>query len=299
MAPLPISSLIVEDWFHGLYTAVMLVTLKMIVTSKHYTPSQRNWRVGFVLAAYTCSTMHAAINWLYSARAIDNNELPNGPGLLYSLSHLDPWMEGTADTFFCLNILMADCLFSYDAVSAQIWRCWTVWNRRWPIVALPILATITGAVFAGLIISDQVGADKSSEAFTIAKKSQEFVRFSTIYFSLSVATSLTTTLLITVRILLLQRMAKKIRSSIHRSLLEIPVESAVLYSATLLTFLALDVEKNTNYYYAQNIHAQMTGLAPLLIILRDAAGYSRPSHEWSTRLKSTGTSIDSKVDAEA
>ncbi|KAJ6481446.1 hypothetical protein C8R47DRAFT_1322135, partial [Mycena vitilis] len=266
MTPLPISSLIVEDWFHGLYTAVMLVTLKMIVTSKHYTPSQRNWRVGFVVAAYTCSTMHAAINWLYSARAVDNNELSDGPGLLYSLSHLDPWMEGTADTFFCLNILMADCLF--------IWRCWTVWNRRWPIVALPILATITGAVFAGLIISDQVGADKSSEAFTIAKKSQEFVHFSTIYFSLSVATSLTTTLLITVRILLLQRMAKKIGSSIHRSLWEIPIESAVLYSATLLTFLALDVEKNTNYYYAQNIHAQMTGLAPLLIeMLRVIPGH--------------------------
>ncbi|KAJ7852670.1 hypothetical protein B0H14DRAFT_2759781 [Mycena olivaceomarginata] len=293
--PLPISSLIVEDWFHGLYTAAMLVTFRTIVISKRYSGSQRKNRIGLVLAAYICSTMHAALNWVYYSKAVDDNELPTGPGLLYSLTHLKVWLEGTGDTFFCINIFMADCLF--------IWRCWVVWNRRWPVVVLPILATIAGAVLAGFIISDQVGALRSSEAFTVAKKSAEFVRLSTIYFSLSVATSLTTTLLISLRILLLRRTLRKTETGhTFNPLLEIPIESALLYSVTLLTFVALDVRKDANLYYAQNIHAQMTGLAPLLIILRDAAGYSRPVEEWRMKLSgdsaNASTATDSKNDAE-
>jgi hypothetical protein len=118
----------------------------------------------------------------------------------------------------------------------------------------------TAPVLAGFIISDQVVALRSLEAFTVAKKSQEFVKFSTVYFSLSVATSLTTTLLITLRILLVQRVSKQNGVNNGRTfnpIVEILIESAVLYSVTLLTFVVLDIEKNVNVYYAQNIHAQM------------------------------------------
>ncbi|KAJ6590678.1 hypothetical protein DFH09DRAFT_1245111 [Mycena vulgaris] len=240
----------------------MLLTVWIIVGNKHYPGSRKGWQIGLVLASYICSTMHASLNWLYYSKTIDDNELPTGPGLLYSLTYLEAWIEATGDTFFCLNIFMADCFF--------IWRCWTVWNRRWTIVVIPLLATISGAILAGFIISDQVIALKSLEAFNIAKKSEEFIKFSTVYFSLSVATSLTMTLLITLRILL------------------IFIESAVLYSTTLLMFVVLDLRKDVNIYYAQNIHAQMAGLAPLLIILliilRVAAGHSRPQDEWSTRI---------------
>ncbi|KAJ7695400.1 hypothetical protein B0H17DRAFT_1008470 [Mycena rosella] len=295
--PLPINSLIVEDWFHGvpftsnsflcqtyflslgLYTATMLGTLWIIVSSKEYIGSRKYWQIGLVLASYICSTMHASLNWLYYSNAINENEIPTGPGLLYSLTHLPAWIEGTGDTFFCLNIFLADCLF--------IWRCWTVWNRRWIVVVVPMLATISGAILAGFIISDQVVALRSLEAFTVAKKSEEFVKFSTVYFSLSVATSLTTTLLITLRIIFVQRMSKKNGTGTYHTfnpIMEILIESAVLYSVTLLTFVVLDIRKNTNVYYAQNIHAQMAGLAPLLIVLRVAAGHSRPKEEWSTRI---------------
>ncbi|KAJ7649364.1 hypothetical protein DFH06DRAFT_1475777 [Mycena polygramma] len=294
MAFFPFSSSIVEDWFHGLYTAVMLLTLRTIVTSKQYTRSQMNWRVGFVLAAYTCSTFHVGLNWAHLAGAVDDNELPTGPGLSVSLTHMAAWMQGVSDTFFCLNVLMADCLF--------IWRCWTVWNRRWTVVILPMLATACGVVLAGFIVADQVNAARSSEAFAAAKTSTRFVQFSTIYFSLSVATSLTTASLIALRLLLVQRMSKRRGSGAHNqsinSIIEIPIESALLYSVTLLTMVVLDVKKNVNFGYAQNIHAQMTGLAPLLIILREAAGYSRPSREWSTRIDSVDTSIDSKVETD-
>ncbi|KAJ7895717.1 hypothetical protein B0H13DRAFT_2034904 [Mycena leptocephala] len=308
--PLPINSLIVEDWFHGIfspsiaelaYTESSDIKCFAVVFGKQYTGSRKHWQIGLVLAAWICSTMHASLNWLYYSKAIDDNELPGGPGLLYSLTHLDAWLEGTGDTFFCLTFLWQ-----------IIWRCWTVWNRRWQIVVIPILATLSGAVLAGLIINDQVTALRSSEAFVVAKKSQEFVNLSTVYFSLSVATSLTTTFLISLRIILVQRMSKKHGSATYQAfnpIMEILIESAVLYSVTMLTFVVLDVKKDVNVYYAQNIHAQM-GLAPLLIILRVAAGHSRSKEEWSANISDSlkfapssstleGTGTPTKHDSEA
>ncbi|KAJ7611266.1 hypothetical protein FB45DRAFT_1119947, partial [Roridomyces roridus] len=124
----------------------------------------------------------------------------------------------------------------------------------------------------------------SSEALTVAKSTAEFIEFSTIYFSLSVATSLTTTLLIMMRLLLVQRANKTLDSGLNQQslnpVIELLVESAVLYSATLLTFVALAARKSLAAFYAQNIHAQMAGFAPLLILFRVSAGYSRSEEEW-------------------
>jgi len=64
--------------------------------------------------------MHTALDWIYFSNAVDNNEDPNGSGLLFSLTHLPTWIEGVGDTFFCLNILLADCLFVSHIFSADI-----------------------------------------------------------------------------------------------------------------------------------------------------------------------------------
>ncbi|KAJ7053312.1 hypothetical protein C8F01DRAFT_1260644 [Mycena amicta] len=280
--PLPISTCIVEDWFHGLYTAAVFITLWVILTGKQpaLNGSRKSIQIALVVLPYICSTIHVAVNWLWYADAVDDNELPTGPGLLYSLTHIPAWLEATGDTFFCLNIFLADCVF--------IWRCWRVWNQRWQIVVLPILATLTGAVLAGIIVNDQVVARRSSEPFIVAKKSAEFISLSSVYFSLSMATSLTTTLFIALRVILVQRSASSIGARIttrrFNPIMEILVESAVLYSLTLLTFVALNAQKSVNVYYAQNIHAQIAGLAPLLIILRIAAGKARPQADWSATL---------------
>ncbi|ESK85842.1 hypothetical protein Moror_2366 [Moniliophthora roreri MCA 2997] len=276
--PVPISSLIVEDWFHGLYTAGMFLTVWMILTNTSYNAARKAALSGIVLGMYTCSTMHSALQWLYYSRAIDENELPDGPGLLFSLTHLAPWIEATGDTFFCLNILIADILF--------IWRCWVVWQKRLAIVILPMVMATCGIAMAARFIVAQVTLETSGDAFTSIKRMQDFVSFSTAYFVLSIATSLSTTFLLALRIVMVQRAAVKAtghRKNPFSAAIEIPVESAALYSLTLLIFVILNVTKNVNAFYAQNIHAQMTGIAPMLIVLRVAAGHSRPDTAWSTR----------------
>lgn len=277
--PVPISSLIVEDWFHGLYTAGIFLTLWVIFTNSAFTMERKAGLTAIVLSMYICSTMHCSLQWYYYSKAIDDNELPGGPGLLFSLTHLAPWLEATGDTFFCLNILIADILF--------IWRCWVVWQRRWVVVILPIIMSTCGIGMAARFIVAQVTLETSGDAFTSIKRRNDFLAFSTAYFVLSIATSLFTTTFLALRIVMVQRAAVKAtghRKNPFSAAVEIPVESAALYSLTLLIFVILNVTKNVNAFYAQNIHAQMTGIAPMLIILRVAAGHSRDDTAWSTRL---------------
>ncbi|KAJ6505889.1 hypothetical protein C8R47DRAFT_1209827 [Mycena vitilis] len=289
----PSSSGIVEDWFHGFYT--VLLTLGTI--RKHYTGSRKYWQIGLVLASYTCSTFHVALNWAHLAAVVDDNEIPTGPGLTVSPTHMGAWMQGSH-------------YFASMRSWPIIWRCWTVWSRRWKIVIIPMIATVCGTVLAGLIVANQVTAAQGSEAFATAKTSTELIKLSTIYFSLSVATSLSTTFLITLRILLLQRMSKRLGNGAHsqslNSIIEILIESALVYSVSLLAFVVLDAKKDVNLGYAQNIHAQMAGLAPLLIILRVAAGKSRSQEEWSARsystvkfARSTGTMLTFETDVQS
>jgi len=286
--PVPTSSLIVEDWFNGLYAGLALLTIWILVFQSTSRPKERIAFILVIIVQYVCSTIHSSLNWVYFAGAVDTNELSTGPGLLYSLTHIATWIEAIGDTSFCLNILIADCIF--------IWRCWTVWGRKWYIVALPTMATVAGIGLAAVLISDQVIAARSKEAFTAAKKSLEFVKLSTIYFSLSMATSLSTTFLIALRITSTQQrrmrtghedanlmMAQKWRNLLTETI----IESAAIYSLTLMSFVILLVKKSGNVYYAQNIFAQTAGLAPLIIILRMATGNARPVHEWSDRSRNT------------
>ncbi|KAK7441591.1 hypothetical protein VKT23_016583 [Stygiomarasmius scandens] len=223
--------------------------------------------------------MHATTNWIYFANAVDSNELPGGDGLLDSLTHLKPWLEGTGNSFMALNILLADGLL--------LWRTWIVWGRQWWIILFPMLGTLSGLGLGIVAIYSAVLSDVAREPLDQVKQTRNFVVFSIAYFSTSIATSITATFLITLRIIIVQKstaetsLSKNKLSQRYKGVIEIIVESAVLYSITLLIMVVFIATKNTNVYYPQNIHAQMAGIAPLLIILRVASGHSRPDSEWS------------------
>jgi len=231
-----------------------------------------------VLIPWTCSTIQVACSWHWFTSAVNDNEDPNGagPGLRFSLTHIPAWVAGVADTFFVTNIFLADAVF--------VWRCWTVWNRRWVVIALPALAAIAGLVLGALLVQYQVEGSQAGTPAIAAKFAGKFVALATVYFSLSVATSLSTTLLIALRIVLVQRGTRRHlgrNASNFNPIIEILVESAALYSATLIIFVASDVNKSPNLTFAQDVHSQIAGLAPLLIILRIFAGGARPLEDWS------------------
>ncbi|THU86779.1 hypothetical protein K435DRAFT_970155 [Dendrothele bispora CBS 962.96] len=281
---LPTSSILVEQWFNGLYAALLLVTLWIVATHKDYIIRKKIQLISLLIVMYTGATIHSAISWdLFAAAAVDANEASGDGGLLQALKKIQPWQVATASGFYSLNILLADALF--------IWRCWVVWGRNWWVTIIPTLGTLAGIALAIISIHIQVQASQNRDPLLLVKQASDFVHFSTAYFSISIATSLITTLLITLRIFLVEISVVKagMRSSAsgrnaYRAVIEIIVEAAVLYSITLLIMVCFISTKNGNLPYAQNIHAQVAGMAPLLIILRVAAGHSRPDSEWSSNV---------------
>ncbi|KAK7444833.1 hypothetical protein VKT23_015150 [Stygiomarasmius scandens] len=282
--PVPTSSTIIEDWFNGFYAALVFITVWTIASNKHYMKSTKVALSGFAILMYICSTVHAAVNWSWFSKAVDGNELPGSTGLFDSLRHIPPWQEAVGNTFFALNILFADSLL--------IWRCWVLWGRRWWIVFVPAIGTLSGIALAIIAIYSVVQSDIAHDPTEVGKQAHRFVSFSTAYFSTSIATSVIATSLIILRILLVQWSNAKFvssgregRGNPYRHVIEIVVESAALYSITLLIFIIFLETKNPNLYYAQNVHAQVAGIAPLLIILRVASNSSRPDSEWTSSIQ--------------
>lgn len=96
----------------------------------------------------------------------------------------------------------------------------------------------------------------------VAHKSGQFVTFSTVFFSLSIATSLMTALLIAARIFSVQRETGKAgigARNTYNSIIEIVVESAAIYSVTLLVLIIALTRDHTPTAesFTESIHAQI------------------------------------------
>jgi hypothetical protein len=126
-------------------------------------------------------------------------------------------------------------------------------------------------VTAGLAIAGQIDASLRKESLIAAEAEQQFLTYSTAFFSLSIATSLMTCLLTAVRIINVQRATASAgleSESTYRYTIEVVVESAATYSVTLLVFIIILTRHDnpTSQYFAQSVHAQfaVSGLSCIL-----------------------------------
>lgn len=270
----------------------------LLAFSGHFRGIQKKSHFALISSMYICSTMHSSLQWLFYSKAINDNEDTDGVQLIMGLTHLAPWLEATGDAFFCLNIFLADWLFvsssnilhytlscrqiaprsgdaglsgSADGLSSHYRFVLRLQEQASDLLAYRNRSHLNQAdiiVLAGIIVNDQVVGLESNVTYVVVQKTKQFVTLSSAYFALSISTSLATTLLITLRILLVQRAARRIgvKTSSYSAVIEILVESAALYSATLLVFVILNSRHNVNFYFAQNIHAQVAVRALCFIL---------------------------------
>ncbi|KAJ7275984.1 hypothetical protein C8J57DRAFT_1505286 [Mycena rebaudengoi] len=254
----------VELYMNGLYTVLFFVTLYGMVFKRQL--HKQNVGVFLALIAmYILSTMHIVCRWILMRNAfIDNGDTST----TISLYLLQPplWLTVLAAIVFTVNTLMADCVL--------IWRCWTIWNRNWWVVALPICCTLAGAGLGFKSIQEQ-----AAYVLNPNLDRTKFIDFATPYFALSLVTTCLATLLIIFRIITMtERTTRKSRG--YSRIIEIVVESALLYSIAMAIFLPLLVTDSSNDAYAQAVVGQITGLAPTLIVARVTFGLARPDETW-------------------
>ncbi|KAJ7452739.1 hypothetical protein B0H11DRAFT_283304 [Mycena galericulata] len=217
---------------------------------------------------YIFATIHMGTRWFL----VKSGFIDHGDSAVTTIAYLlvNPlWLATLPAIRLTMNTLVADCIL--------IWRCWTVWNREFKIVLLPILCTLGGAALGFLSVAEQ-----ARYVINPQLNRATYIDFATPYFSLSLATTLLATFLIILRIVFVTRLAGETLRG-YRQVIEMTVESAALYSATLVVFLPFLVRQSFNNGYPQAVLAQMTGIAPTLIVARVSFGLARPNESWQAQ----------------
>ncbi|PBK93608.1 hypothetical protein ARMGADRAFT_1079907 [Armillaria gallica] len=255
-----LNSVILCSLLHGIYTGIVAVTLgNMIFMNK----SRRTGRALtiIIILLYIATTIDFALTWSY----IHSVFVDHGQTLWTKyMSYQTPGMGIT------VGAATAGAICTVLADSAMVWRCWTVWGQRWRIVLLPVLLLVSEIVLKIIAMSRNYTPPDG------------YVLGYVLYSSFTLASTLWCTLLIIYRIVTVVRSAGEAGGglSAYRHVIEVLVESAALYSISLILFVAFYARNDATMYYFDVLSAITRGIAPTLLVGRVAAGHARPDDSW-------------------
>ncbi|KAK0241292.1 hypothetical protein EDD85DRAFT_394968 [Armillaria nabsnona] len=268
-----------EALVHGMYTSLVGVTLWYIFFNPTIRLSKSHIsRMSIsVVLMYLFTTLNLGIrwSWMRSPLVFSRKDVQNGTAY-YTFGNADDttlWAIWGAATG--ANILIADSILT--------WRCWVVWGRRWPIVVLPILLTVSGIANDVLFIYHNA-TDKYSLDGAIWGPA---VKWGVIFYSMSLATTVYCTALIIFRILAHREQ--------YWSVIEMVVESAVMYSLALVIFIGFLATDDVGGFYPKALLDTIAGIAPTLIVVRVASGQARSDESWQTKETSSSLHFESSV----
>ncbi|KAK0212410.1 hypothetical protein DFS33DRAFT_1376903 [Desarmillaria ectypa] len=274
-----LNGLALEALVHGMYTSLVGVTLWYIfINPTTRLPKSHTSTMSIsVVLMYLFTTLNLGIRWSWMRPPLVfyRRDAQNGT-TYYTFGNADDttlWAISGAATG--ANILIAD--------SILIWRCWVVWGRRWPMVVLPILLTVSGTAFDVLFIYHNA-MDKYSSDGAIWGSA---VKWGVIFYSMSLATTVYCTALIIFRILAHREQ--------YWSIIEMVVESAVMYALTLVVFIGFLATDDVGGFYPKALLDTIAGIAPTLIVVRVASGQARSDESWQTKEVSSSLHFEPSV----
>lgn len=165
---------------------------------------------------------------------------------------------------------------------AWIYRCWTVWGRKWQAAALPVLIWIAMGICAVFQIYWQATLERDLAQADLLS-SAIFQRWVIAFGVLSVALNTVTSSLVIFKLWRVSARSGQVtsfRSAPSRlsKVIEVVVESALLYTVALIIAVGVDLGNSLMVYGFSALALQLAGVAYDLIILRlHTAQTSTPS----------------------
>ncbi|KAK0449024.1 uncharacterized protein EV420DRAFT_1565518 [Desarmillaria tabescens] len=237
-------------FMHGMYTCILAGTLWIIFASQRSTNAGRRTMIILVIAIYFLTTIIFASNWFLQRNAsITHGENFWTTFLLYDSPNR------VEEIMICLRGIPAG-IATLLADSALIWRCWVVWGRRWIIVLIPILCYSRYWPMYYSVITQVDNLDDTKN-------------WTLIYESCTLATTL-----------LSGAKHGGAGAQAYRGVVEVIVESASLYTVSLIIDLILVARQSPADSYSD-------GIAPTLIVARVASGHARPDDSWNGSVMSS------------
>ncbi|SJL15468.1 uncharacterized protein ARMOST_18966 [Armillaria ostoyae] len=253
---LNLNATILQALLHGLYTGVVAVTLWTVLSSPRSLHS--TFLHAIIITLYALSTMSFGTNWTFERSAFIEHR-HNYYSVFTALMDRGPTWRG-----HILASAIAGGISTLLVDLTIIWRCWTVWDRQWKVVFIPIFCVVAATVMKMmeiLSIFGHVPNNISKQGYFSAE-----IDWSLIYVSLTLATTLVCTLLIMYRIL---RRASGMNAS--RKIIEMLIESSAMYSLSLIIYLALLSKNLEAGYYVDIIAPYIKVISPTLLVGRVSA----------------------------
>ncbi|KAJ6559677.1 hypothetical protein B0H19DRAFT_1260380 [Mycena capillaripes] len=258
-----IPAVYVELVFNGFYSGLYIMTLYALnmpwpSSSRTFKRGTHTFNWGMFLALtsmYILSSIHA----INGAVLVQFAFVEHGDTIESSIAYIaQPSLPRSllGAIALTINTMIADFVL--------IWRCWTMWNRNWKIITLPLTCTLVGAV---AFVHDPLSSPTT------------YIDFGNAYFGLILATTTSATFLIIFRIYKMSEKSTR-KSMKYGRVIEMVVESAALYLVALVVYIPLSIHGSANVAYPQALVAQLTGVAPTLLVARVAFGLSRPNTTW-------------------
>ncbi|KAK0493577.1 hypothetical protein EDD18DRAFT_405995 [Armillaria luteobubalina] len=270
---------ILEGWLFGIYTGVFCTTMWNIISSKRSEPSRgKQIMVTIISCLFLLEATTFATDWSF----IHNGFIRNGWGLFTVFVAL----QGQDPTSFRMALVTSidGGISTVLADVAMIWRCWTVWGRRWPVIILPVVSSFAGT--GAKVVQTYHYIHDSTNAISDTMSYKIEARWTISHLSLTVATTMICTILIICKIFISGSANHGVIQA-YRGVIEILVESALLYSATLFVYTGFVARNNPGGSYVEIVAAAARGIAPTLLVGRVAAGHARPNDSWASSAASS------------
>ncbi|KAK0472004.1 hypothetical protein IW261DRAFT_821485 [Armillaria novae-zelandiae] len=262
-----LNSRILYSLLLGLYTGIVAVTLQNIYnTDTNKTRPVGRGMVVVISTLHIVTSVNFIADWVYTRDLFVGNGQSSWAEYLFAESDR---------VTLTLVMGVAGIVCTALADSTLIWRCWTVWGRRWPIILPPVLFLICTIVFNSIAIYKAYA--------TISGYTFGFVLHS----AFILATTLWCTLLIIYRIVAVVRLGGEARLGTYRHVIEVFVESSALYSLFLILYVAVFCYETPASFYIDVVAGVARGIAPTLLVGRVAAGHARSDESWRGSIMSS------------
>jgi hypothetical protein len=250
---------IFEAILYGIYFTLFVICLFVFDNGRQTTNQVVKYTV---IAMFVISTAHIA-GTIRSLQEGFFDWRPKTPETYFNSKALP--LNLANKSLYGANLLLGDGL--------MIYRLWIIYQRRWLVVALPILLTMATASLIGVTIWEFSNLTPGQSAFAARVTS-----IAPALFSVPLVTNIVITGLIIWRIKQAQDSTKFTSNhrmyAFYRRVIRDTIESCVLYPIFLLAALILYCLKNNGQDILTGSMAQIVSIVPTLMWLQHSFGHS-------------------------
>lgn len=241
-----------ETMFYGM-NFVLFFACIVVLTIKRRTPEVNKLLVAIAICMFLFSTTHVSLGFQRLIEGfIRRRDWEGGPAAFFSDVSIPANVAKVG--LHTVNSIIGD--------SVVVWRCYLVWGRDWKICIVPILL-VTASAICGF--AQTVYFAKATEVHSAFAHILQIWNGS--LFSLSLATNVTVTLLISLRVIYMLRDYGGKHSFPYFKVLLVVIESGMIYSIALICEITLYFLNSNAFYIVYDPIAQLTAIVPTMIIV--------------------------------